>query len=108
MVVVSTRCRPFTDFGGMEKWSIALCNALSLKDEVYFITGEGIFNQKSKKEKIKSYLSSNSISSIFKVNYQTYKIVKGNKVQSFHIFGHVGIAALYLLKVLYLKVDFMA
>ncbi len=99
MVVVSTRCRPFTDFGGMEKWSIALCNALSLKDEVCFITGEGIFLIKNRKnEKIKSYLSSNSISSILKVNYQTYKIIKKNKVQSFHIFGHVGIAALYLLK----------
>ena len=50
MNIVSTRCNPFSDFGGMEKWSYALANALSNQDDVLFITGEGIFQLKIEKK----------------------------------------------------------
>ena len=65
MKLVATRCKPFSNFGGMEKYSLKLAEALSLQNEVIFITGEGIFSIYMKKiEKIYNLQTKNSIDSI--------------------------------------------
>ncbi len=100
MKIVATRCRPFTDFGGMEKWSLALSKALSLNDKTLFVTGDGVYSIYNKKiEKISHFTFKNTIRAILKVNILTYQILKQNKqIDSVHIFGHVGIISLYLIK----------
>ncbi len=97
MNIVSTRCNPFSDFGGMEKWSYALANALSNQDVVLFITGEGIFSIKNRKKTVvKKFKTSNTIHAICKVGFHTYKTIKANQINTLHLFGHVGIPSLYL------------
>ena len=76
--IVSTRCNPFSDFGGMEKWSYALANALSNQDDVLYITGEGIFSIKNRtKTVVKKFKTSNTIHAICKVSFHTYKTING-------------------------------
>ena len=83
MNIVSTRCNPFSDFGGMEKWSHSLANALSTHDKVLFITGEGIFSIKNReKTVVKKFITSNTIHAILKVSYHTYKTIKTNKINT--------------------------
>ena len=83
----------FSDFGGMEKWSYALANALSNQDDVLFITGEGIFSIKNRKKTVvKKFKTSNTIHAICKVSFHTYKTIKANQMNTLLIW-HVAYPA---------------
>ena len=107
--LVVTRCRPFLDLGGMEKYSFHLCVGLSLSGAVVLVCGEGIYLFKNKR--MKNIIKFNqdgrgsSLVQIILANWLSLKILMRWRILNIYAFGHSAMLTLLLCKFRFFNVD---
>lgn len=107
--LVVTRCRPFIDLGGMEKYSFHLCVGLSSTGAVVLICGQGIYL--FKKNRVKNIVQfnqnglGNSLLQLIFVNWMSLRSLLSLRIVNIYAFGHSALLTLLFCKFRFVRVN---